>query len=224
VIIPNGVDLDRFFPDDDVRLAIRTKEGVREAVVAIFVGGDWDRKGLRAAIEAVGLVRRAGLDLRLWVVGVGDQTRFTHLAGRAGADRAVRFWGRRSDAEDLYRAADVFVLPSLYESFSLVSLEAAASMLPLVLTAFNGAPELLVGHNEGGRVVRGDPSALAAALLELGRDESLRRELGGAARRRAEQFGWGSSAQRVLGWYRSLLQEWPSPEGRLGWPGVTDLS
>lgn len=205
-ITPNGVDSARFTRDVPLRQAMRIREGVKDSVVAIFVGGDWDRKGLAVALEAVGIARHSGVDFRLWVVGHGDQQRFADLARTAGADGAVRWWGRRSDVADLYRTADVFVLPSIYETFSMAAFEAAACRLPLVVTAFSGAPDALVGNDEGGRIVERDPMAVAKALVEIGRDDSLRTALGDEAHRRSALFGWQGSVDATLALYRSLLR------------------
>ena len=96
--------------------------------MCLFVGGDWDRKGLGVAIEAVSLVRQR-TPIRLWVVGRGESGRFEQLAERLGVGDHVRFFGPRADTERFYQAADIFVLPTEYETFSLVAYEAAASSL-----------------------------------------------------------------------------------------------
>ena len=73
VLTPNGVDIERFRPDADARRSLRAQVGTTdEQVVALFVGGDWNRKGLALVVEAVALARAKGVDLLLWVVGQGD--------------------------------------------------------------------------------------------------------------------------------------------------------
>ena len=113
------------------------------------MGGDWSRKGLRAAVEAVATPTRNGVALRLWVVGPGDEPRYRALAGSLGVGDRVAFFGPRADTETYYRAADVFVLPSLYETFSLAAHEAAAAGLPVVGTPVSGVSGL-VGARRGG--------------------------------------------------------------------------
>ena len=127
-ITPNGVDLERFRPDATVRSDLRGAEHVGDDPVCLFVGGDWDRKGLGVAIEAVSLVRQR-TPIRLWVVGRGESGRFEQLAERLGVGDHVRFFGPRADAERFYQAADIFVLPTEYEAAPLVAYEAAASQL-----------------------------------------------------------------------------------------------
>jgi UDP-glucose:(heptosyl)LPS alpha-1,3-glucosyltransferase len=206
VVTPNGVDLERFRSDDAARRDLRTQERVGpDEVVAVFVGGDWERKGLDLAIE--GLARaslRSGIDLRLWVVGQGNRRRHEQIARRSGILSRVKFFGRRRDTERFYAAADMFVLPTLYESFSLVAFEAAASGLPIIATSVNGIEELL-GDDQAGIVVERTPEAVAAAVERLARDAGERARLGAEARRRASKYTWERSAESSLELCRVLI-------------------
>jgi glycosyltransferase involved in cell wall biosynthesis len=140
------------------------------------------------------------------VVGDGDGERFREHAQRAGVAANVRFFGRRADAERFYQAADIFVLPTLYEAHPLVVQEAAASALPLVTTAVNGVEDLLAGGRAGIAVTR-DGASVGAALTRLAADADLRRRLGTAGRETASGYRWQRSVSSVLGMYRSLLGE-----------------
>jgi len=203
-VTPNGVDTGRFRPDPAVRSSVRAELGAAEdETVLLFVGGDWDRKGLGVTIGALG---RAPERLRLWIVGRGPEARFRALARERGVEERVTFLGPRSDAERFYQGADVFVLPTLYETFSIAAHEAAASALPVVATAVSGIEEL-VGADESGILVERDETALAAALARLAGDPALRRRLGEEGRRRAERLDWERSARSVLDTYSSLLAE-----------------
>ncbi len=208
VVTPNGVDLARFRPDPRARSELRSAEGVpADRTVALFVGSDWDHKGLGIALEAVARARAAGAtELVLWVVGRGDDARFEAKARRLGIAAEVRFFGFRRDAERFYQAADVFVFPSAYETFSLVSFEAAACGLPVVAPRLNGVEEL-IGSNEGGLIVTRSPGAFAGALSDLAADPVRRRAMGESARRRAGSFTWDRSAQGVLDVYVDLLDQ-----------------
>jgi glycosyltransferase involved in cell wall biosynthesis len=205
-VTPNGVDTDRFRPNPQVRRDLRSVEGLSEEdVVALFVGGGWDHKGLSIAIEALGRILAAGdVPPSLWILGRGDQDRFRAQAERCGIGDRVRFFGVRSDTERFYQAADVFVLPSRYEAFPLVSLEAAASGIPVVATRVNGVEEI-VGDDEGGLIVERTPEAFGLALAHIGTDRALRLKLGETARSRALMFTWERSAASVLEIYRELL-------------------
>jgi glycosyltransferase involved in cell wall biosynthesis len=205
-VTPNGIDLDRFRPDPAERDRTRAQRGVSAGqTVALFVGGDWDRKGLGLAIDAVAKSRAHGRDVLLWVVGPGDEARFQARADALGAGNAVVFFGRRTDTERFYRAADVFVLPSEYETFSIVCFEAAACGLPVVAPPLHGVSDL-IGDGEAGTVVERDADSVAAALVTLA-DPATRAPLGEEARRRAERYTWERSATSVLDLYRSLLPQ-----------------
>ena len=205
-VTPNGVDVERFRPDADVRAALRSAERVGDSVVALFVGGDWDRKGLGIAIEAVAKARASGHDLRLWVVGRGDEARFAAVVAELGVAPYVRFFGPQSDVVRFYQAADIFVLTSLYETFSLVCFEAAACGLPLVIPPISGASEI-VGADEGGLLLPRSATAVADGLIRLAADPELRVRLGSEARRRAAAYTWQNSVASVVELYRTLLAE-----------------
>lgn len=214
LITPNGIDTERF--DRDPHAARREREayGVRDGdAVCLFVGGDWDRKGLAVAIAGLAEARRLATEpLYLWVVGHGDESRFRALAQEHRVSDAVRFFGLRGDAERFFRAADVFVLPTEYETFSLVAYEAAASGLPIVAPAVSGIDEL-VGADEAGILVERKARPVGLALARLAGDPVLRERLGRAGRARAARFEWTHSVDSVLTAYASLLRDEPlAPE------------
>lgn len=186
-IIYNGVDLVRFSPDNKRRWrkGVRERLGMSEgSKLIIFVGTGFKRKGLGALIGAISLMRDE--DLKVLVVGRGNFSGFRRMAERKGVDDRIVFLGSRTDIEGFYGAADVFVLPTLYDPFSNATLEAMASGLPVVTTRNNGAGELIENGQEGFVV-----SSLfdAHELSEAVRD-SLHdlKEMGEKARRKAELF------------------------------------
>ena len=200
-VVPNGVDLERFRPDPGARAELRrgTPEG---ETVAVFVGGDWDRKGLGVALRAMALLRDGGRAVGLWVVGEGDEERFGAEAERLGIADRVTFFGARRDVERWFQAADVFVLPTLYETFSLVAHEAAACGLPVVATPVHGIDEL-AGAGEAGLLVEPNATEVAAALARLVDDPGLRRRLGDEGRRRVASLTW----ERCTDEARALLED-----------------
>jgi glycosyltransferase involved in cell wall biosynthesis len=200
VVTPNGVDLERFRPDPGVRAELRHSRGMGTGeVVALFVGGDWHRKGLGVAVEAL----TGAPDVRLWVVGSGDVRGLQRKATLLGVADRVELLGTRRDVERYYQAADILLLPSSYEAFPLVSLEAAACGLPLLATRVNGVTDL-IGDSEAGWILERSGPAFARALQELGSDPHGRERMGRAARRRAEAFTWEASTANVRTLYHSL--------------------
>jgi glycosyltransferase involved in cell wall biosynthesis len=201
VVAANGVDLDRFRPDAEARRRLRAELRVPdEDLVVLFVGGDWNRKGLPIVVEALVRVPRA----RLWVVGSGDSARLETRARRLGVEDRIRFFGARTDGERFYGAADVFCLPSLYEAFPLVGLEAAAAGLPLVATRVSGIEDLVV-HGKSGLLVERTNEAVGDALTVLFADSDLRRRMGVEARDRVSGYTWEQSVDAVAQAYDQLL-------------------
>jgi UDP-glucose:(heptosyl)LPS alpha-1,3-glucosyltransferase len=189
IAIHNGVDVDGFAPgtrEQEAR-ARRVQLGIApQRLVAAFVGSEWERKGLGPLISAL-------VDATEWTVvvaGEGDQQRYRAQAEAAGVGDRVRFLGVTSEVQRVYDLADAFVLPSSYETFSLVSFEAAASGLPVIACPVNGVREL-IRDGENGMLIGSpaDAREIATRLRELGADPELRKRLGQAARESALGFG-----------------------------------
>jgi UDP-glucose:(heptosyl)LPS alpha-1,3-glucosyltransferase len=202
VVIPNGVDRDAFAPAAAERRRLRSEWGVADGeLVALFVGGEWERKGLRYALEGVA----AAPGWRLVVVGAGDRERFERMAEALGAADRVRFEGATTDTNPYYASADGFILPTAYETFSLVTYEAAAAGLPLLVSRVSGVDEILVDGKNGWYIDR-DADVIARRLIEL-RHESLRRAMGEAAREDSARFTWDSAVGAYDRLYRGLAAE-----------------
>jgi UDP-glucose:(heptosyl)LPS alpha-1,3-glucosyltransferase len=200
VTIPNGVDADEFRPDPQAREAMRRRWAVEpEQPIALFVGGDWARKGLDVAIDALARVP----DWHLVVVGRGDRRRYAARAERLGAAARVRMLEPSTDVASLFQAADAFLLPTAYETFSLVTYEAAACGLPLLVTRVNGVEDILEPGVNGWFIPR-DPVDVARRLNALGRDPELRRRMGDAARAASLRFSWPLMIDAYEELYREL--------------------
>ena len=202
ITIHNGVDTERFSPaaQQGESERLRAQLGLeRGQLVAAFVGGEWERKGLRAAIEA--LAEAPGWTLV--VAGEGDQSSYMELAESRGVAGAVRWLGVRRDVAAVYAMADVFVMPTSYETFSLVTFEAAASGLPILATAVNGISELLQ-DGVNGFLIRRDARDIAGRLRELAADAQLRDAMGAAARRSAARFSWQDTVAKHHDMYQRI--------------------
>jgi glycosyltransferase involved in cell wall biosynthesis len=187
-VVPNGVDHAVFHPAPGAaaRRALRERLGLPTgAFLALFVGGDWERKGVRDGIAAV-----AGLaDVQFVVLGVGDHAAMLAHAARVGAERQLLLPGPSRTPEDYYAACDALLFPSRYEAFSLVTLEAAASGLPIIAHAINGTEEL-VRHGENGWLVPMGPEALRDSVVVLRDDEARRARMSAAAVASSRRYGW----------------------------------
>jgi glycosyltransferase involved in cell wall biosynthesis len=188
VTIYNGVDTAMFAHGQHVAEADalrRELDLAGERPVAAFVGSEWERKGLRPLIEALALAP----DWYALVAGGGDRRRYQELADSLGVASALRWLGITSEVQLVYELADAFVLPSSYETFSLVTFEAAASGLAILGTPVNGVREL-IRDGENGFLISREPGEIAERLNRLAADPALRRRLGDGARRSALGFSW----------------------------------
>lgn len=199
-VIPNGVNIARFHPRNRgrYRAGMRKHLGLAENEVAVlFAGNAWGRKGLRAAIQAIS---GDGLDhVRLVVVGEGDPQAFLAGVSEQVRTRIVFAGPQPREIERFYAAADIFLLPTLYEPFGLVILEALASGLPTIVSQRAGASEWLTDGVDA--VLLKDPADAeeirAALRLVVGNDEVAAR-LGAQGRLLAEGFAWERVAQQLV--------------------------
>ena len=197
-VVYNGVDLERFHPKNRAaqRYLARAEAGVvADAWTLLFVGSGFERKGLDTVIDALAI--SADRSSRLIVIGRGATQAFRERAARLAVDTRITWLGPRHDVERWYAAADVVVLPSRYEPFGNVHLEALASGVPVVASAAAGGAEAIVDGQSGAVVDPRDARAIATALGRL--RERSPDELTDAARRAAEPFTF---AAQVAGFAR----------------------
>ncbi|HMH48640.1 MAG TPA: glycosyltransferase family 4 protein [Candidatus Acidoferrum sp.] len=200
-VIYNGVDLERFHPDRAAaqRAPARGEAGIDgDEPVLLFAGSGYERKGLATAIEALPRLDHA----RLIVVGRGDETRYRRLATALGVSDRVAWLGLRRDLERWYGAADLLVLPTRYEPFGNVHLEALASGLAVVTTTAAGGAEVVEEGKNGAVIAPGDARALANAVSTLLGEN--RGALAEAARRAAEPYTHQKQAEAFERLYREF--------------------
>jgi phosphatidylinositol alpha-mannosyltransferase len=167
------------------------------------------RKGLLDLLKAFRLLRAAGCNCRLLIVGTGPQEREARryvLIRRLGS---VEFLGRVSDDEKvaLYRTADVFVSPATgRESFGIVLLEAMAAGTPVVCSDIHGYKGVVRRDREAILVPPRKPEAIAAAVMRLLSDPQLAATMGAAGRRRAETYSWERVTAKVEEYYGFVIR------------------
>jgi UDP-glucose:(heptosyl)LPS alpha-1,3-glucosyltransferase len=204
-VIPHGVDTETFHPRNRApwRPAVRRDVGLPESACAALYVGDM-QKGMPAAVRAVARVP----GVHLVAVSRSPADPYRALAQQEGIADRVHFRPPTAQVERYYAAADLFVFPTVYDSFGLVVTEAMASGLPVVASRAAGAAEL-IDHGTDGLVVDDpwDPAALAAAIGSLVGDAALRSRLGGAARQKAERYTWDETARRTMAVYQEVVAE-----------------
>jgi glycosyltransferase involved in cell wall biosynthesis len=205
IVVPNGVDLTRFNPSicgDEVRNRL-TMDNEK---LILFVGRLVPYKGLVVLFRAFSEVLKKGLKARLVLVGNGPLKKLlVDLAEELDIQRSVVFIGEvlLTDLPSYYRAADVFVLPSRSrsEAFGLAMLEAMACGVPIIATEVGGIPFVLKGN--GILVPPGDSLSLVNAILNLLKNDDLRRMLGKQALIRAREFSWDQAVKEIERVYAS---------------------
>ncbi|HZM73013.1 MAG TPA: glycosyltransferase family 4 protein [Candidatus Polarisedimenticolia bacterium] len=202
-VIPNGVDLERF------RRAVpisRWQDGTRNL---LFVGRFESRKGLLELLKAYRLLRRAGCQCRLLVVGSGPQEREARRYLMTRKMGGVEFLGKVSDEvrDALFKTADVYISPATgRESFGIVLLEAMAAGTPIVCSDIHGYKGVVRRGREGLLVPPKKPKAIAAAIARLLSDDELRARMGASGIARAEEFSWERVTAKVDDYYGFVIR------------------
>jgi D-inositol-3-phosphate glycosyltransferase len=227
-IIPCGVDVELFRPRAPADA--RARLGLDAEHVLLFVGRLTPIKGLETLLRALAVLRSDGLAaarLTLLVVGgtkgdSADGARLHRLAQDLGLCPWVDFRGAQpQDAlPDYYAAADLCLMPSRYESFGMVALEAMASGVPVIASRAGGLAVTVQDGVTGRLVPEGDVAALAEAVTGLLADEPGRRALGLRAVAWARRFAWPSIGRSVAELYGELI---PTREGAVGISGCRSV-
>jgi len=207
-VVYNGVDHDYFHPRlrDEHRVAVLNRLGLPlDRPVAIFVSNNLKRKGLESVIRALARVRDA--QPSLLVAGGGRTSRYIALAHRLGLAERIRFLGRVADVRPYYGASDFLVLPTRYDPFANVCLEAMACGLPVITSRDNGASEIIDEGADGFILADpGDARTLAHRIAALS-DERARARLSAAARKKSLGFTVERNAEETLAVYRTIQEE-----------------
>jgi D-inositol-3-phosphate glycosyltransferase len=220
-IIPPGVDIGRFYPisEDEAKEVIGHGKCPR---LLLFVGRIEPLKGIDTLIHALAILRQNGaMDKECYSLAIiggepdaapenmtEEMTRLKTLCHELGLDDLVVFLGKRSQdtLPYYYSAAEILIMPSHYESFGMVALEAMACGTPVVASQVGGLAFLVQDGITGFVVPGGDAEALANTLERLMKDPDLRERLGRQAAEYARFYSWDKIAGRVKTIYEELLE------------------
>lgn len=225
-ILPPGVETSRFYPisSDEAKEVIGIPKDNR---MLLFVGRIEPLKGVDVLIQALALMKQRGVfaetPYNLAIIG-GDpdaspeamsdeMTRLKTLSSELGLDDLVLFLGKRAQ-ETLpyyYSAAEVLIMPSHYESFGMVALEAMACGTPVVASQVGGLAFLVKDGVTGFVVPGGEPEMLANTLTRLVLEPELREKLGSQAADYARNYSWEKITSKMIKIYDQLVQGQPEP-------------
>lgn len=216
VVIPPGVDLSHFYPipPDEAKEYIGVPPCEQ---VLLYVGRIERLKGIDTLIEAIAIIQSQGYSVCLSVIGgdpglsedelSAEMLRLQGLREDYGLSELVTFLGARSQdtLPYYYSAAEAVVVPSYYESFGMVALEAMACGTPVVASQVGGLAFLVQDGITGFTVPVDEPQKLAEYLIRLISDKDLRQQMGKEAAIFALEYGWEKIAQNVLNAYEDIL-------------------
>jgi glycogen(starch) synthase len=207
-VIPNGIDPRELVPVDDLD-SLRARFAAPDERLVLLVGRLVYEKGFQLALEAMpDLVERLG-NVRFLVAGSGTaEADLRRQASELGLDPYGTFLGWIGDdvLHSLYRIADLTVVPSLYEPFGLVALEAMASGCPCIVADTGGLREIVPeGERVGLRFHGGDPEHLATMAERLLTDSVMRDRLVAEASEHVLSFDWADVARQTAAVYRREL-------------------
>jgi N-acetyl-alpha-D-glucosaminyl L-malate synthase BshA len=191
-VIPNGIDLDRFNNLSKETLRIRFQIGKDEKVI-IYVGRLHSVKGLEYLITAMNLIKDKEPNARIILIGDGsEKEKLKTIVKNLMLESRINFFGGVPNQKipEYLTASDVFVLPSLSESFGIVNLEAMASGLPVVTTKVGGLPEIVTEGENGFLVEPKNPQQLAEKILFLLKNDELRLKMSLNNREKVKQYRW----------------------------------
>jgi glycogen(starch) synthase len=202
-VIPNGIDPADLVASDDLD-GLRARFAAPDQRLVLLVGRLVYEKGFQIALDALpGLIERVE-DVRFVVAGSGTaESDLRDQARAAGLDAHGTFLGWIGDdvLHSLYRIADLCVVPSIYEPFGLVALEAMASGCPCLVADTGGLREVVPNEDVGLRFRSRDPESLGAMAERLLTDEALRERLVAEASEHVLRFDWTDVADRTAAVY-----------------------
>jgi len=199
-IVRTGVPLEKFRFDSALRKKSRAELKIKpDETALLFAGSGWERKGLRFAIEAFELCRDR--HLRMLVAGRGEQRGYRPK--RFFTEEPVRFLGEVADLRSIYAAADIFILPSIYDPFSNACLEALAAGLAIITTRDNGFSEIIESGVHGSIIDLPNNVTALRDAIRFWSDESRRLAARSTNAERASQFDISTNVEATL---RVLLQ------------------
>lgn len=217
-IIPPGVDLSHFYPisSDEAKMFVGLKPDDR---MVLFVGRIERLKGVDTLIQAMSCIKLQDTHkpVHLAIIGgepdaspqdmTAEMGRLQQLCDDLAVDQTVVFLGKRGQdtLPYYYSAAEVVVMPSHYESFGMVALEAMACGAPVIASDVGGLGFLVQDGETGFTVPDGDPQLLCQKLTLLLNDAELRHRMGRSAAEYAKGYSWDKIARRIAGLYEDLV-------------------
>ena len=212
-IIPNGVDLEKFFPLWGVsRREINVRGStphISNALIILSVGRLEKVKGHRYLIEAFSEIKKEIPEAKLILVGDGSERgNLEKQADNLGLRGAIEFAGEipHNELPHWYHKADIFVMPSLSEGFGITVIEAMACGVPVVASGVGGLLDIVEDRVTGFLATPGDPASLKYHILNILREGDVGKNISDNARSRVFKYSWNNIAKEISDIYNSQLK------------------
>jgi len=204
VVIYNAVNTSRFHPGvkDGYGASIRNKYYIKQNdLVLLFVSNNFKLKRLQTILEAISLLNKR--EIKLLVIGNDDKKPYQKWITKRVLDKQILFLGPKKSIEKYYAASDIFVLPTLYDAFANVCLEAMACGIPVITTRNNGVSELIENKEHGYILQTQNPEELASKIRAL-ESQIERSRMGENAAKKARSFTIERHMSQVLELYERV--------------------
>lgn len=200
-VIPNAIDYKKFFNGH----SFNPKPDKNQIIIGT-IGRLEKQKGLIYLLKAMKLILQRFPDARLEVTGEGSlMNELKKECIKLNISNSVIFFGKFADVIPFYKRMDIFVLPSVYEGFGIVLLEAMAAGVPIVATNVDGIKEVVINGECGLLVPPKNPEAIADAVTQIITNPTLKKKLIEAGLKRAQQFDIQEHIMKLDNLYSNLL-------------------
>lgn len=200
-VLHNGIDFDRFNKIASNKAILPGKEIIIGLVCRLE-----PQKGISYLLLAMRTILAKFPNTKLEIVGDGSlRQELEEFSKKLGISNSVKFFGKFADVIPFYKRMNIFVLPSIYEGFGIVLLEAMAAGVPVVATNVDGIKEVVTDGKNGVLVKPKDPDAIADAVIKLIENDKLSERLVMAGYRRAESFDMKQHIFKLHNFYNNLL-------------------
>ena len=199
-VIPFGIDQSVFKPPAAKKDSSGKNIGTLKALTSIC--------GVEYLIRAIPHIAKIRQDFRVFIAGAGDQRPYRNLARELGVAEYIEFMGAipQQEVPEYLRSLDIFIMPSLSESFGVAALEAEAVGVPVIATGIGGIPEVVQDGETGFLIEQKNPEALADVILKLLEDEKLRKRMGQKGCQFVkERYDWSNNLDQIESLYQELL-------------------
>ena len=200
--IPFGVDLYRFKPAKQQREKDYVVAGIVKNLEPVY--------GYKTLIKAFSIAVRSRPNMKLLIIGKGSlEDKLKKQCKKLKIDKNVQFVGYVDNKQvpEYLNKMDIFILPSVQETFGVSAVEAAACGLPVIASDVCGLPEVVINNKTGLLVKTGDPETLAEAIIQLADNRELTRKMGRAGRDFVKkEYEWNNNAEKMDDLYKSIIK------------------